>query len=62
MIKAWKNFFNALSTLFSAVDHTAKAVENLAEWANESSAEFTDTAKHERSLRKAKAQKQLAKA
>lgn len=43
-------FFTMLTTFFQAGEKVAKATDNLAGWAEESSAAFYDEAKHNRAI------------
>lgn len=45
---AVKQFFNALTTLCSAFDHTAKALDHLAITGEETAAQFSDEARMKR--------------
>jgi len=49
---AIRQFFNMFTVLFSAGEKTAKAVENLADWAEQASGTYSDIAKMERSVTK----------
>ena len=48
MIQMFKQFFSMLTVLFSAGEKTAKSLDNLATWAEESSGAFADQARLER--------------
>ena len=48
MIQMFKQFFTMLTVLFSAGEKTAKSLDNLATWAEESSGAFADQARIER--------------
>ena len=43
-----RQFFAALTMLFSAAEKSASALNNVAEWADESTGSFTETARAER--------------
>lgn len=51
MFAMLKQFFSMITVLFSAGERTAKALDNMASWAEESSAQFNDTARAERKLK-----------
>lgn len=48
MITMFKQFFAMFTVLFSAGEKTAKSLDNLATWAEESSGAFADQARIER--------------
>lgn len=56
-----RGFYSALFTLSNAVNTTAKAVDNLATWADEQTATFVDEARDERALKAAVRKQQFAK-
>lgn len=47
---AFKSFFSFLAMLFSGAERAASAVNHLATWADESSAQFADKARHDRQM------------
>lgn len=51
MFAAIKQFFSMITVLFSAGERTAKALDNMAAWAEESSGQFNDVARNERALK-----------
>lgn len=51
MFAAIKQFFSMITVLFSAGERTAKALDNMAAWAEESSGQFNDMARNERALK-----------
>lgn len=51
MFAAIKQFFSMITVLFSAGERTAKALDNMAAWAEESSGQFNDTARSERAIK-----------
>ena len=55
-----RGFYNALFTLSNAINTTAKAVDNLATWADEQTATFVDEARDERALKSAQRKQQFA--
>ena len=61
MINAAKQMFKALESLFKAAEHSANALSNCAEWADESSAAFRDKAREERKQQLIKMETQTAK-
>jgi hypothetical protein len=48
MFAMFKQLFIAITTYFTALEKTAKAVNHLADWAEETSAAFADEARIER--------------
>ena len=64
MINMFKQFFLMLSTLFTAAENLASSANNLAEWADESTAAIRDQAREARkqALVKAEAKTALASA
>lgn len=57
MFAAIAQFFTTITTLFGAVDRGAKAIDHLAQWAEESSGAFADQARVERQARLVELQK-----
>ncbi len=51
MFAAFRQFFSMITVLFSAGERTAKALDNMAAWAEESSGQFNDVARNERALK-----------
>lgn len=51
MFNMFRQMFLALQTFFSAAEKGAKALEHLAEWAEEASATYADEARIERQQR-----------
>lgn len=43
--------FAFITTLFSAADHAASAVNHLTTWADEAAGTFSDVARHERNMK-----------
>ena len=55
-----RGFYQALFTLSSAINTTAKAIDNLATWADEQTSSFVDEARDERALKSAQRKQQFA--
>ena len=55
-----RGFYNALFTLSNAINTSAKAIDNLATWADEQTATFVDEARDERALKSAMRKQQFA--
>lgn len=55
-----RGFYNALFTLSSAINTSAKAVDNLATWAEEQTGTFVDEARDERAIKSAVRKQQFA--
>ena len=51
MFAMLRQFFQAFKTLFSAAEKGAKALDHLAEWAEEAAATYADEARLERQAR-----------
>ncbi len=56
-----RGFYNALFTLSSAINTSAKAVDNLATWAEEQNGTFVDEARDERAIKSAQRKQQFKK-
>ncbi len=56
-----RGFYNALFTLSSAINTSAKAVDNLATWAEEQTGTFVDEARDERAIKSAQRKQQFKK-
>ena len=54
-----RGFYNALFTLSNAINTSAKAIDNLATWADEQTATFVDEARDERALKSAQRKQQF---
>lgn len=51
MGKAFSMFWETLATLFTATNHAAKAINNVAEYADEASGVWADEARRERNTK-----------
>lgn len=62
MINMFKQFFAALASFFSAAEKLGNSANNLAEWAEESTAAVRDKAREDRKLQLIKLETTTAKA
>ena len=54
-----RGFYSALFTLSNAINTSAKAIDNLATWADEQTGTFVDEARDERALKSAQRKQQF---
>ena len=59
MFKMFAQFFVSMTTLFMALEKSAKAVDHLSSWAEESAGSFADEARMQREKRMSELKKQL---